>query len=248
MHQRGNWYNLKIRSRYPDPKDQFLKLAENDIRKLPSQNLIRYYSIQIDASTGMILPAVGNEMPDDLSRPELQLFDLRKDQLAAGIKLTESKRMPKTYGFATLGYGNPPGNNFFRDEFAPYYILGAGIKWNVFDWNKARNEKQVLSLQQDIIESRKTDMTDNLRRLLEIKKAEISSLRSLLGSDSELISVRKRISAAAESRYNNGTITATEYLNELNSEQEALISYEIHKINIAMAQVEYLNISGKEIE
>jgi len=225
------------------------KLAENEIRKASLLKILSDITgIQIDASTGMILPAVGNEMPEDLSRPELQLFDLRKDQLAAGIKLTESKRMPKAFGFATLGYGNPPGNNFFRDEFAPYYILGAGIKWNVFDWNKARNEKQVLSLQQDIIESRKTDMTDNLRRLLEIKKAEISSLRSLLGSDSELISVRKRISAAAESRYNNGTITATEYLNELNSEQEALISYEIHKINIAMAQVEYLNISGKEIE
>ena len=35
--------------------------------------------------------------------------------------------MPKAFGFATLGYGNPPGSNFFKDEFAPYYILGQGL-------------------------------------------------------------------------------------------------------------------------
>ena len=60
--------------------------------------------------------------------------------------------------------------------------------------------------------------------------------------------LRKRITASAESQYKNGTITATELLNEMNSERQALINYEIHKINLAMAQIEYLNISGKEIE
>jgi hypothetical protein len=43
-------------------------------------------------------------------------------------------------------------------------------------------------------------------------------------------------------------ITATELLNEMNSERQALINFEIHKLNLAMAQIEYMNISGKEIE
>ncbi len=175
-------------------------------------------------------------LQDELSRPELQIFDLRKEQLDAGLQVIQSKRMPKAFGFATLGYGNPPGSNFFKDEFAPYYILGAGIKWNIFDWNKVKNEKQVITLQQGIIDNRKSDLTDNLNRLLEAKSAEISSLKSLLESDSELIALRKRITAAAESQYENGTITATEYLNEMNSERQALINYEIHKINLAMAR------------
>jgi outer membrane protein TolC len=156
--------------------------------------------------------------------------------------------MPKAFAFATVGYGNPPGSNFFRDEFAPYYILGAGIKWNIFDWNKVKNEKQVISFQQSIIEGRKSDMTENLKRLLDVKSSEISSLESLLKTDTELIELRKRITSAAESQYENGTITATDYMNELNSERQALINYEIHKITLAMARVEYLNISGLEIE
>ena len=225
------------------------QLSENEIRKTYLLKILSDLTgTEIDASTEFTIPPQTVELTNELLRPELQLFDLRKEQLAAGMKVIETKRMPKAFGFATLGYGNPPGNNFFKDEFAPYYILGAGVKWNIFDWNKAKNEKQVITLQQEIIDNRKTDMKDNLNRLLESKNSEITSLLALIETDSDLITLRKRITAAAESQYENGTITATEYLNEMNSERQALVNFEIHKINLSLARIEYLNISGKEIE
>jgi outer membrane protein TolC len=225
------------------------QLGENEIRKISLLKILSGLTgTEIDPSTELVLPLPAGELTYELSRPELQLFDLRKEQLATSLQFIQSKRMPRAFGFATLGYGNPPGSNFFKDEFAPYYILGAGIKWNIFDWNKSKNEKQVINLQQGIIDKRKTDLTDNLNRLLEAKNAEILSLKSLLESDAELIAIRKRITAAAESQYENGTITATEFLSEINSERQVLINFEIHKINLAMAQAEYLNISGKEIK
>jgi outer membrane protein TolC len=225
------------------------QLSENGIRKTSLLKILASLTgTEIDASTEFILPHTEEKLTDELTRSELQIFDLRKEQLDASRQLIQSKRMPKAFGFATLGYGNPPGSNFFKDEFAPYYILGAGVKWNIFDWNKVKDEKQVVSLQQGIIDSRKNDLTDNLKRLLDAKSAEITSLESLLKTDTELIEIRKRITSAAESQYENGTITATEYMNELNSERQALINCEIHKINLALARVEYLNISGKEIE
>jgi outer membrane protein TolC len=225
------------------------QISENEIRKASLLKILSSLTgSDIDSSTEFVLPSPGKEFSGELSRPELQIFDLRKEQLNAGLQVVQSKRMPKAIGFATLGYGNPPGSNFFKNEFAPYYILGASIKWNIFDWNKAKNEKQVITLQQNIIESRKIELTDNLNRLLDAKSAEISNLISLLESDSELIALRKRIKATAESQYENGTVTATDYMNEMTAERQALINYEIHKINLAMARIEYLNISGKEIE
>jgi outer membrane protein TolC len=225
------------------------QIGENEILKASLlKNLSDLTGSVIDSSFHLVLPAVAFDKDQKLSRPELEMFDLRKDQLTAGLKLTESKRMPKAFGFATLGYGNPPGNNFFKDEFAPYYVVGAGVKWNIYDWNKTKNEIQSIRLQQGIIEKRKSDLEDNLSRMLTAKNAEIESLRSQMSSDTTLISIRKRITASAESKYDNGTITATELLNEMNSEQQAIINYEIHRINYVMAQVEYMNISGKEIE
>jgi len=225
------------------------QISENEIRKASLLKILSSLTgTEIDASAEFVIPSPGEELSGELLRPELEIFDLRKKQLDAGLQVIQSKRMPKAAGFATLGFGNPPGSNFFRDEFAPYYILGATIKWNIIDWNKAKNERQVISLQKNIIDYRKSELTDNLKRLLDAKSAEISSLKSLLESDGELIELRKRITAAAESQYENGTINATDYINEMTTERAALINYEIHKINLALARVEYLNISGKEIE
>jgi outer membrane protein TolC len=225
------------------------QLSENDIRKTAFLKILSDLTgIEIDGSTELVMPSKSEQLSQELNRPELQLFDLRKDQLSAGLKVIESKRMPKAVGFASLGYGNPPGSNFFKNEFAPYYVVGASIKWNIFDWNKAKNEKKIITFQQSIIDDRKNDLTDNLKRLMVAKNSEIESLKTLTSTDSELIALRKRITASADSQYKNGTLTATEYLNELNSERQAMINYEIHKISLSMAEIEYMNISGKEIE
>jgi outer membrane protein TolC len=225
------------------------QLSENEIKKASLISILSDLTgSEIDSKSEFSIPISSEELSYDLSRPELKIFDLRKEQLNAGIDLLQSKRMPRAFGFATLGYGNPPGMNFFNNEFNTYYIVGAGVKWNIYDWNRVKNEKQQIRIQQEIVENRKTDMTDNLKRSLKAKSAEIASLQSMIEKDSDLIAIRKRITITAESQYENGSITATDYLNELNTEKQAIINFEIHKINLALARVEFLNISGKEIE
>lgn len=225
------------------------QLSENGLREAAFRKILSEMTgIPQDSSVNLVAPELAGKLTSDLSRPELQLFDLRKDQLGATMGVIASKRMPKAFGYATFGYGNPPGSNFFKNEFAPYYILGAGVKWNIFDWNKARNEKQMINYQMSLLDGRKKDLSDKLNRMLEAKSAEIASLELLVRSDSDLIALRKRISATAESQYSNGTITASAFLNELISEKQAVINAEIHSISLSMARVEYLNISGNDIE
>jgi outer membrane protein TolC len=204
--------------------------------------------IEISNDEEFIIPVAMTELPVEITRPELKVFDLTKEQLGAGEDILQSKRLPKALGFATLGYGNPPGNNFFQDSFKPYYIIGAGLKWNIYDWNRVKNEKQVISLQQELVDSRKKDLTVSLQRQLDAKKAEIEVLESLIAKDPELITLRQRISSTAASQFENGIITATEYLTELNNEKQAVINSEMHIISLVMAITEYLNICGEEIE
>lgn len=224
------------------------QISENRIKK---NALIRILSDltgkPIDPSSQFVLPGLSSSLSWELRRPEIDLIDLGINRLDAVAATVGSQRMPKAFGLATLGYGNPPGNNFLRDEFAPYYVLGAGLKWNIFDWNRTKNEKEILAVQKTILQDRKNDLSDNLKRLLDAKKAEIDGLNSLLATDIELIALRKRITAAAGSQYQNGTITATEYLSEMNAENQALLNHEIHKINLSLAMVRFMNISGQEI-
>ena len=77
--------------------------------------------------------------------------------------------------------------------------------------------------------------------------SEIKNLEARLETDSDLIEIRKRITQAAGSRFENGVITATEFMHELNAEKQAVINQEINRVRLALSKVEYLNISGKEI-
>lgn len=224
------------------------QLADIAVQKKALQKVLSNLTgSTIDSNTKLVLPLTEAIQTPSLSRAELQLFDLRKNQLDASIKLLESKRRPRIFGFATLGYGNPPGNNFFKDEFAPFAVAGAGIRWNVYDWSKISDEIQVIDYQKSLADIRKAELSDQLNRLLETKMAEIRNLESRLVTDRELIDIRRRITKTAESKFENGTITATEFMLEFNAEKQAVINHEIHKIQLALSKVEYLNISGTDI-
>ncbi|MFO7575140.1 MAG: TolC family protein [Bacteroidales bacterium] len=184
----------------------------------------------------------------DLRRPELTLFDLTVSSMNAGEKLLAAGRMPKAYGFATFGYGKPPGNNFFSDSSEPFFVAGAALRWNIYDWDKARREREILNVRRDITTARKSDAEVKLRLMLEAKQAEIETIRESIEKLNEIIALRSRVSAAMTSRLNNGTITASEYLIATNPEREAIISLEIKKINLIKAGYEYLFITGNELK
>jgi len=204
--------------------------------------------MEINHETRALVPDVYIRPGEEPSRPELNVLDLKGLQLDAGKDLAKSERMPRAFAFATLGYGKPPGNDFFSDTFGPYYIVGAGIKWKIIDWKNSKRQQQLIDVNKAIIDSHKKSLEENLVRALEMKYAEIRSLETSLESDDELIATLGNVRETALSQYNNGTITASEYLREWSKEKEAVINREIHAVSLVKAKVEYLNIAGKEIE
>ena len=125
----------------------------------------------------LILPEqviAGSDLKDN---PDLLLFETRSRQLELSKNLLKSQRMPRLFGYAQAGYGNPPGNNFLSDNADFYYSLGAGVKWNIFDWNRNSNDRRSLTLQQQLLEARKSAAKEALQRLLTLKMADIESLR-----------------------------------------------------------------------
>lgn len=192
----------------------------------------------------LVLPEPVISGDETIDNPELRLLDVRQRQLEISKGLLKSQRMPKAFGFAQAGYGSPPGNNFLSENPDFYYSLGAGIKWNIFDWNKNSNERKSLALQQQLLGIKKSASEESLQRMLTVRLAEIRALREAAGRDDELIELRRKISGVAASQLNNGTITASQYLAELNSEKQAVIAAEARKISIARAEVDYIYITG----
>ncbi len=208
---------------------------------------------QITGMTGLknaalVLPDLVISGSEVIDNPDLQLFDIRHRQMELSKNLLKSQRMPKVFGFAQAGYGNPPGNNFFSDKADLYFSFGAGLKWNIWDWNRNTNQRKSLTLQQQLVDIRKNAAGEALQRLLTLKLSDIESLRDAASRDEEIISLRGSIAAAAASQLRNGTITASQYMTELNSEKQAVIAAAARKISIARAEAEYLYITGYKTE
>ncbi len=220
------------------------QLAEITIGRNSAMVMLRDLTLlEISDSSILALPTSEVESGIESVLPEQLLYDLRIKNLDAGIRLTERQRYPKAFVFGQLGYGNP-ALNFFRDEFRGYYIVGAGLNWRIWDWSKTNREKQVMAVEQEIIRSQKEAFDKNLNIQLEELMANIIKYEEAVIRDEEIVQLRKEITGAAISKLENGVITSTEYITELNSETQARIQLDLHRIQLEQSRISYLTSKG----
>lgn len=181
----------------------------------------------------------------NLNRPEFQLFTNQTGQLETQMELLDKTRNPKLFGFGQAGYGKP-GMNMLNNEFDTYYLVGVGISWNAFDWKNTFRKKQVIQLQQQMIQTQQETFTQNIQILLSQQKEQINKLEKLLNNDQQLISLRTDITKFAASKLENETITVSDFIQELQAETVSKLNNELHKIQLNEAIEKYNLIYGKD--
>ena len=179
----------------------------------------------------------------DNRRPELELFELQKNQLESSKEVISIARLPKLFGFAQAGYGNP-GLNMLDNSFQEFYMVGLKMNWNIFDWGKLKEQKKSIDISEEIVSIEKE--TFLLNNEIQIKEAEsdIAKFERILEKDAEIILLREEILKATTSQLQNGAITSSEYITELNNLYEAKIDGQLRRIQQALAKANYNVIKG----
>ena len=208
---------------------------------------IKVLEILIDSSlsikTKLERPTVLLDIEAPISRPELALFQFQGNNLDLNKQLISATRRPMLSGFGQLGYGQP-GLNPVNDSFDTYYILGLRLTWNIWDWNKAGREKEILQLnQQKIIHLRET-FEYNLSLELQKEKEEILKFEELIQKDHEIIYLRKNILNTSSSRLDNGIIQSTDYVRNFNQYLAAMVKLNIHELMLLKSKFNYLTAQG----
>ncbi len=201
-------------------------------------------SVSIADNTTLTIPVSLAVNESENIRPELKIFDIAKERLIASKSLLSSKLYPKLYGFGQVGYGRP-GLNMLNNDFQSFYIVGAKLNWNLWNWNQTKTDKKVIDLQADIVSLNKDTYSKNININKQKDLAEIEKYDELLIKDQELITLRTKIAKTTSSQFDNGFITSSDYLNEVNAETQAKINYEMHKIQLIKAKYDYLVNLGK---
>jgi outer membrane protein TolC len=224
--------------------DQQLIETRTD-RTTAFQVLSELTSSSIQDNAKLALPSVQlSSTAFEDKRPELQLYTLMQTKTGVLKDMVNTRWNPKFYAFGQAGYGRP-GLNMLSNDFTPWWIVGAKLTWNIWNWNLSRNEKKIYDIQNDIIGTQKETFEKNLKIEASRGLAEIVKLGELLQKDEEIIALRTKITHTASSQLDNGVITSSDYITRLNEETQAKLASEIHRIMLVKAKIAYLFTLGK---
>ncbi|MCC6725189.1 MAG: TolC family protein [Saprospiraceae bacterium] len=191
----------------------------------------------LDANANLKVPswqlAVGSQ---PLLRPELALFDLQKQQVLASAGLIDAQWKPRVAAFATTGLGYPDPLNFFDDKISPYFIGGVQFQWKFWDWKQAEREREVLSVQTQLIENQKHTFTQTLQHQDGKFREDIAKLQNQIRRDEEVAKLQAEILKQLSSQLENGVATATDYLLQSDAELQARLAMEAHRVQLAQVE------------
>jgi len=177
-------------------------------------------------------------------REELKLFDYQLNRLDQMKKLSTGKNLPRLSVFAQAGYGRP-GLNMLDPDFNDFYMVGARLSWNFWNWNQTKNDIKILDYQKELIDNQKEIFDKSLKISLEKELSDIQKYNEQIDEDKEIIKLRENVVKAYSSQLDNGVITATDYITQLTNKSQAILQFETHKLMQKRATVNYLYLLGK---
>lgn len=226
---------LKIRQQFQGLKSNKITLIET-LSSLISQPL--------NASTLFKNPLIETRLQTELTRPELELFQLKKEEIENLERVMSKQNAPKLLGFATGGYGNP-GLNMLDNSFQTFYTVGVKLNWTVFDWNSNRKQRKSIAINKDLVDTETEIFTLNTNIELNKQLKEIDKIENYITSDLDIINLRKEVLKTAESQLRNGVITSSAYVTELTNLYEDENTLVKHKIELQLAKANYNIIKGQ---
>jgi outer membrane protein TolC len=206
--------------------------------------LSRLIGEPLSADINLEIPETEFTGSSEAISPEIALADLQIEKVRSNNQLLTTKRLPKFWAFGLYGIGKP-SLNVLEDQLGDLYILGLGMTWNIWDWNITSRERDMLVLQEKMIENQKEsiEISQDLEQTQE--EANIIKYRELIKNDLEIIELQQRVRETATSQFNNGVITSSDYLREVSAETQARIRLEVHKIQLEQAKLNYITIKGE---
>ncbi len=221
---------------------QFQELESNKIALI--ETLSSLISQPLDTYTLFQNTLIETQLQTELTRPELELFQFKKDEIESSKTLISKQNVPKLLGFATGGYGNP-GLNMLDNSFQPFYTVGVKLHWNVFDWNTNNKQRESLAINKDIVDNEAEIFKLNTTIELNKQQKDIEKMVAIITSDAAIINLRKEVLRTADSQLKNGVITSSTYITELTNLYEDENTMVRHKIQLQLAKATYNVIKGQ---
>lgn len=208
------------------------------------QSLGMYVNKVINDSTLLLSePVLRTSAGEEINRPELKLFETQKSMLDAKHKLNNRMALPKLTVSAEGAYGRP-GPNFLNQDLRFFGQAALNLKWNIGNLYTLKNEKQNITISKKMVDVQKEVFEFNTKNSMTTQVAQINSLKDIIEKDKLIIEKRHNITKTYSTQLENGTITTTDYLTQLNAEMQAVLNQKVHEVKLMNAITNYNTTKG----
>lgn len=208
------------------------------------QSLATYINQPIDDSTKFLsTPVLNVAKGDEINRPELKAFETQKAVWDARHKLNNSAALPRLTIGGQYAYGRP-GPNFINQDLRLFGQASVNLRWNIASLYNLNNEKQNININKKMIDVQKEIFELNLKNTMLTQNAQIISLTNIIEKDRQIVEKRHNIRLTASKQLENGSITSTDYLLELNAEMQAILNQKVHEVRLMTAITNYNTSKG----
>lgn len=207
---------------------------------------------ELDAAVGALpeeraAPSPGAEAePARGVHPRYDLFDARREELRRRAATLDADRMPRISAFGQLSWGSP-GFRQFEEDLHEYWRAGIQLQWQPWTWGTRSREREILQLQERLVDTRQQAFTDQLRRAVQAPLRTMERLRASLEQDREIIALREQVERQARAQLAERAIPVSRYTDARTDLTEARVAQLRHRVELARAQAHYLLILGAEI-
>ena len=195
---------------------------------------------------GPIVAATRSDLSSLRARPEYEHFSRSREVLARQELSRAAQDKPRVFAFGRAGYGRP-GLNPLSDRFDQYWLAGVQLQWAPWTWGITDRDREVLSLQRQIVTAEEQAFTEAIRRGVTNDLASIDRLAAALADDDEIVVLRERIATETQRRFAEGVVTSAEYVDRQTDVLSARSARAMHRVELAQARAHFLITLGIEV-
>ncbi len=185
----------------------------------------------------LVAPAMSNTPLQAEKRPEYQLFTLQQRSYQLQTDRLQLLKQPRIEAFAQGGLGRPNPFNFFETGFEPFLLLGLRASWTPFHWGNQRRDAETLALQMKNIDAQRIAFEQRLEANSLKDEWDINlKYKQQLDIDDAMLRLQEDIVRRAEAQVENGVMTMTDYLSQLNLLTQTRLNQKTHALQMIQAQ------------
>ncbi|NBA87452.1 TolC family protein [Emticicia sp. CRIBPO] len=241
--QAGIDNGVMLKSSLDNLKAELLRADQRTIELTATKNayldvLGLFINQTLGAGTMLSKPAaITNDFRNlsTINRPELLVYESQNKSLDIQNKMLDARKAPKVSLFLQTGFGRP-ALNMLSNSFEPYYLGGIRLNWALSAFYTQKNDKELINLNRMGIALQKETFLFNNNFTARQQNSEVTKFRDLLTSDQEIVDLRNKIKNTSMAQLENGVINTTDYLREVNAEDQARQNKILHEIQLLMAQ------------